>query len=122
MTLESPRPVGASAAESATESSTTDGPVYQASDRSEVTAPTVVHSVDPKLSPDVRKHKERGLVGVLLVVGTDGVPRDVTVRCSASPDLTESAVDAVKAWRFKPGMKDGHPVMVQIEVDLNVPN
>jgi protein TonB len=33
--------------------------------------------------------------------------------------LDEKAVAAVRTWRFEPAMKDGHPVAVQMSVEVN---
>jgi TonB family protein len=33
--------------------------------------------------------------------------------------LDEKAIEAVKNWRFEPAMKDGHPVPVQIAVEVD---
>jgi TonB family protein len=33
--------------------------------------------------------------------------------------LDEKAVEAVKKWRFQPARKNGHPVAVQISVEVN---
>jgi protein TonB len=32
--------------------------------------------------------------------------------------LDERAVDAVKKWKFKPAMKDGNPVWMQVTVEV----
>jgi TonB family protein len=33
--------------------------------------------------------------------------------------LDEKAIEAVQKWKFAPGMKDGHPVSVQVSVEVN---
>jgi len=33
--------------------------------------------------------------------------------------LDEKAVEAVRTWRFEPGMKDGRPVAVQMNIIVN---
>ena len=52
----------------------------------------------------------------------DGTVRDVKV-VQGSPVLAESAVDAVKRWRYQPFVLDGKPVKnsVRINVDFTYP-
>jgi hypothetical protein len=40
------------------------------------------------------------------------------------PDLEQSAIDAVQKWRFAPATKDGQPVEMpaQVEVNFRIPN
>jgi TonB family protein len=54
-----------------------------------------------------------------LVVGTDGLPRDIKVARGLTPELEKSAIDAVKQWKFVPAAKSGHPVAVLIKVEVN---
>jgi hypothetical protein len=34
--------------------------------------------------------------------------------------LDEKAMEAVAKWRFKPGLKDGNPVAVQVRIEVNL--
>jgi protein TonB len=54
-----------------------------------------------------------------LVVGTDGKPRDIHVQRMVGLGLDEEAIKAVKKWTFEPAHKDGRPVAVQINVEVN---
>lgn len=97
---------------------TPEGSVYRVSEGTGVVGPVAIYQVDPEFSEPARQANEGGTVVVRLVVGTDGVPRNLWVQCGASPDLNENAVNAVNQWRFKPGTKDGQPVMVEIAVEV----
>jgi periplasmic protein TonB len=54
-----------------------------------------------------------------LVVGADGLPREIKVQRTLGLGLDEKAIEAVKQWKFKPAMKDGNPVAVRISVEVN---
>ena len=54
-----------------------------------------------------------------MVVGPDGKPHNIRVVRTLGLGLDEKAIEAVKNWRFEPAMKDGKPVAVQIDVDVN---
>lgn len=116
VTVESPRPAETPLPQSDEALTTTDGPVYRASPGSGIVGPKVVYQIEPEFSDEARKAKRQGNVTIRLVVGTDGLPRDLRLVCGAEAGLSEKALDSVKQWRFTPGTKDGKPVPVQIEV------
>jgi TonB family protein len=60
--------------------------------------------------------KIEGAVVLRIVVGEDGVPGDITILRSLGLGLDEKAVEAVRKWRFNPGMKDGVPVPVAASI------
>ncbi len=64
-----------------------------------------------------RLQKEAGIQGIVFVqfvVSEDGTTRDIEVARSADDDaLDAAAVAAVRAARFRPGMKDGEIVAVK---------
>jgi TonB family protein len=51
-------------------------------------------------------------------VDEQGNPQNIRVVRGLGHGLDAKAVAAVKQWRFKPSMKDGHPVNVQISVEV----
>ncbi len=97
--------------------------------------PVVLHTVDPEFTQEARKAKVGGNVLVHLVVDTDGNPTNVTVMrgIGVGPDgtldpkipkkvadgLNAKAVEAVSQYRFKPALKDGQPVPLALNVEVN---
>ena len=56
---------------------------------------------------------------VWLVVGPDGRTHDIRVQQSLGMGLDEKAIEAIRQWKFEPGRKDGIPVAVQVDVEVN---
>ena len=69
------------------------------------------------------RDEEARIEGTVLldcVVLADGMVGDVTVSRSLDPmlGLDQEAVKATKQWKFRPGMKDGKPVAVRVQIEL----
>jgi TonB family protein len=84
-----------------------------------VSAPRALYAPDPDYSEEARQAKYQGTVVLWLVVGPDGRPRDAKISRSLGMGLDEKALEAVRRWKFEPAMKDGKPVAVQINVEMN---
>jgi TonB family protein len=88
----------------------------------DVTAPVVLKSVEAKFPKSARTTKAQIIAPVIVgfVVDTEGMPRDVHIHQRAyNPDFGAEAIKAVKQYRFKPGMRQGKPVNVAIEIEVN---
>ena len=83
-----------------------------------VSPPRVIYQADPEFSEEARKAKYQGTCTLMLVVDTAGHPSNIRVASSLGMGLDEKAIEAVKNWRFEPSMKDGHPVRVEIAVEV----
>jgi len=84
-----------------------------------VSAPRVVFDPDPEYSEEARRAKYQGTVVLWVVIAPDGRARDVRVARALGMGLDEKAVEAVRKWRFQPAMKDGQPVAVQVNIEVN---
>lgn len=82
------------------------------------TAPRATYHPEPKYPKKHGKTRLPGTVVLELVVGSDGLPRDVIVFSSLAPDFDKEAVDSVKQWKFHPATLDGKPVATKIHVDV----
>jgi TonB family protein len=82
-------------------------------------APVPMKIVAPKFSDEARTAKYQGICVLSLVVDTEGMPRNIRVKRALGMGLDEKAIEAVKQYRFKPAIKDGKPVMVNVTVEVN---
>ncbi len=82
-----------------------------------VTPPRVVKQVNPHYATN-RGVRAVGSVIIALVVSSKGLPKDPHVVKSLEKDLDQSAVDAVKEWRFAPAQKNGKPVAVRVSLQI----
>ncbi len=84
-----------------------------------VSAPRVIYQVDPEFSEEARKAKYQGTCTLMLVVDANGRPTNIRVANSLGMGLDEKAIEAAKKWRFEPAMKNGHPVAVEIALEVD---
>lgn len=84
-----------------------------------VSAPVATYSPLPEFSEEARKAKVAGSVLVYLQVDENGRPTHVRVARGIGLGLDEKAVEAVRQYKFKPAMKDGHPVAVELAVEVD---
>ncbi len=84
-----------------------------------VSSPRAIYDPEPDYSEEARKAKYQGTVMLWAIIGADGIPRDVRVARTLGMGLDQKAVEAVRKWRFEPARKDGHPVAVEINIEVN---
>ncbi len=83
--------------------------------------PTLISGKQADFPADMRakKGKFNGTVIVALIVGTNGLPTSVVIAKSLRADFDQSAVDAVKQYRFKPALLNGNPVEYPLTIYIN---
>ena len=86
---------------------------------SKVSAPVPLDRPDARYTDSALTKGITGVCLVRLIVDAAGMPQNVHVIVSLEPGLDQNAIEAVKHYRFKPAMKDGHPVAVQVQVEVN---
>lgn len=84
-----------------------------------VSAPVVLFAPEPEFSEEARKAKVAGNVLVYLQVDVNGRPTHVRVLRGIGLGLDEKAMEAVRQYKFKPAMENGHPVAVEMNVEVN---
>jgi protein TonB len=94
-----------------------DGSVYRWGELT--VAPVLILKVEPDYSEEARRARFQGAVLMRLVIDQTGTPRNVRVVRPVGMGLDELAVNAVRRWRFRPGMKDGRAVAVIANAEVN---
>jgi len=86
-----------------------------------VSVPVVVTKVNPDYTSDAKRAHIEGIVLLESVVLQDGTVGQVSVIRSLDSTfgLDQQAVAAMKRWRFQPGTKDGKPVAVRVQIEMN---
>ncbi len=84
-----------------------------------VTAPKTTYAPDPEYSDEARRAKYQACVVLWLVVDAEGSPQQIRVQQAVGMGLDEKAIEAVRQWRFQPATKNGQPVPVMINVEVN---
>lgn len=80
--------------------------------------PEVISQVSPVYPPELRKARIEGTVTLVFVLNEEGRVEDPRVETSSRAEFEKPALDAVRRWRFKPGMKDGAAVKTFMRLPL----
>ena len=78
----------------------------------------LVHKVTPQYPPLARQARIQGVVVLQALIGKDGGIQNLHV-VSGHPMLTNSALEAVKEWKYKPYYLNGEPVEVETTINVN---
>jgi TonB family protein len=84
-----------------------------------VSAPIPIYNPEPAYSEEARKAKFQGTVLLWIVVDAQGIVRNVQIAKHLPMGLDEEAVKTVSTWKFKPAMRQGVAVPVQVEVEVS---
>jgi TonB family protein len=85
------------------------------------TQPILLSAPPPEYPAKARADKNmlNGTVGVSFTVEKDGLPSHVAISKSLRPDFDQSALAAVRQYRFTPALADGSPVQTNLTVEVN---
>jgi periplasmic protein TonB len=76
---------------------------------------TLTHRVKPDYPDSWKREGMQGTVHLHVTIAKDGSVRDIKV-VDGDSRLAKSAEKAVKQWRYKPAMRNGEPVEIQVTV------
>lgn len=81
-------------------------------------APKVLHRVDARYTREARANGIQGTVLIEVTVDEAGKADKISVLSPIGFGLDSRAVDAVRQWSFRPGMKDGRAVRSTTTVEV----
>ncbi len=84
-----------------------------------VVLPHQTHNADPEYSEFARRKHIQGTVVLEVTVKADGKIADVKVVRSLELSLDQSAVDAVRQWKFDPATVEGKPIPIRLNVEVS---
>jgi TonB family protein len=88
----------------------------------DVSAPVLVDRVQPKYPKRSGVEHELGVLMVQVVIGRDGFIRELQVLKGPSNAYSRAAIEAIRRWRYKPAMRRGEPVDVELVITvLHIP-
>ena len=82
-----------------------------------VQAAKLVNRVQPLYPPLARQTRISGTVRLHAIIAKNGTVEQLSVE-SGHPLLVQSALDAVRQWRYQPTLLNGEPVEVDTEIDV----
>jgi len=84
-----------------------------------ITPPQLLHRVDVDYTDKARRAKLTGTVLLTIRIEKDGRPSRVEVVRGLGMGLDEQAIKAASGTTFRPALRDGAPVVVQIQMEYN---
>ena len=84
-----------------------------------VSPPTILYRRDPIYSEDARKAQYEGTVVLEAIVRKDGSVEILRVVRGLGLGLDENAMEALSEWRFSPATRQGVPVDVAVNIEVN---
>ena len=97
-----------------------DAAVVPPRPNSKVSPPRVIYQVEPKFTEAERRATHSGSVLVNCWVDEQGNPINVHILRGVGTTLDQKALAAVKQYRFKPAMENGEPVLVELNIEVNI--
>ena len=79
----------------------------------------LVTKVQPRYPAEAKASRLQGTVELEITITKDGVPSELRVVSSPGDELSESAVEAVRQWRYRPTLLNGSPVEIASTVIVN---
>ncbi len=86
--------------------------------RQVLSTPVPVEKADPKYPPDMIRQHVQGEVVLYAIIRKDGSVDSIQVVRGLEPELDRDAIAALAQWKFRPSMRGGVPVDLEVVVHI----
>lgn len=80
--------------------------------------PRLVKEVKPSYTRLATERRVEGTVEMNAIVEVDGTVSLTQLTTYVDPDLEQTAINAVRRWRFSPAIENGTPVRTQVVIEM----
>ncbi len=80
--------------------------------------PEALSQVPPTYPPELRKARIEGVVTLIFLLSEEGRVEDPRIENASRPEFERPALEAIRKWRFRPGMRDGRTVQTYIRMPM----
>ncbi|HSE40883.1 MAG TPA: energy transducer TonB [Acidobacteriota bacterium] len=92
-------------------------PIHQSTEVG-VNLPQIINQVKPEYPESLRLMRKEGMVILEAVITKTGVVQDAKILQSTHPLFTQSAMNAVLQWKYRPATLNGRPIAVYFKVTV----
>jgi periplasmic protein TonB len=83
--------------------------------------PQAIFKKEPVYPSSMRGKKTDGFVSVVFIVDESGKVNNIRIEKSSERNFEKAAVDAIRAWKFEPGLKGGQHVACKMRQTIRFP-
>ena len=83
------------------------------------TQPIVTQKFAPEYTQEALDARLQGTVTLSVIITPEGKASQISVVRSLGMGLDEKAIECVEKWRFRPGLRNGEPVSVRANIEIN---
>lgn len=85
----------------------------------EFAPPTKLFAPDPQYTPAAYEARIEGVVSLEMIIDKNGAVRCATILRRLPMGMSQSLLDTVRTWKFKPATLHGEPVAVRYELSVS---
>lgn len=85
----------------------------------DVSAPSILSKKEPDYTETAQLSHYSGTALFTVIIDAQGIPTNIRLVRGLGYGLDENGAQAISVWRFRPATKEGSPVAVQVNIEVN---